>query len=52
MFDEDLQFYYFKLYDYDYNNKLDGIEFMNVMIYYYDEDGDGKNLYYIDDEMG
>lgn len=52
MSDEDLQFHYFKLHDYDHNNKLDGIELMNAMTHYHDEDGDGKNPQYTDDEMG
>lgn len=52
MSDEDLQFHYFKLHDYDHNNKLDGIELMNAMTHYHDEDGDGKNPHYTDDEMG
>lgn len=52
MSDEDLQFHYFKLHDYDHNNKLDGIELMNAMTHYHDEDSDGKNPHYTDDEMG
>ena len=39
MSDEDLQFHYFKLHDYDHNNKLDGIELMNAMTHYHDEEG-------------
>ena len=52
MSDEDLQFHYFKLHDYDNNNKLDGIELMNAMTHYHEEEGEGKNPQYSDDEMG
>lgn len=53
MSDEDLQFHYFKLHDYDNNNKLDGIELMNAMTHYHDEESDeGKSHQYTDDEMG
>ena len=53
MSDEDLQFHYFKLHDYDNNNKLDGIELMNAMTHYHDEEAEeGKNHHYTDDEMG
>ena len=48
MSDEDLQFHYFKLHDYDNNNKLDGIELMNAMTHYHDEEGEGKNPQYSD----
>ncbi|XP_073249241.1 multiple coagulation factor deficiency protein 2 homolog [Porites lutea] len=53
MSDEDLQFHYFKLHDYDHNNKLDGIELMNAMTHYHDEESEeGKSHQYTDDEMG
>ena len=39
MSDEDLQFHYFKLHDYDNNNKLDGIELGNAMTHFHDEEG-------------
>lgn len=38
MSDEDLQFHYFKLHDYDNNNKLDGIELGNAMTHFHDEE--------------
>ena len=50
MNDEDLQFHYFKLHDYDHNNKLDGIELMNAMTHYHDEEGDNK-VQYTDEQM-
>lgn len=37
MSEEELEFYYFKLYDYDKNNKLDGVEIVKVIIYFYGE---------------
>ena len=35
MTEEELQFHYFKLHDYDNNNKLDGIEIINAMTHYH-----------------
>ncbi|KAK2567439.1 Multiple coagulation factor deficiency protein 2-like protein [Acropora cervicornis] len=53
MSDEDLQFHYFKLHDYDNNNKLDGIELMNAMTHYHNEEGaEGKTPQYSENEMG
>lgn len=53
MSDEDLQFHYFKLHDYDNNNKLDGIELMNAMTHYHNEEGEeGKAPQYTENEMG
>ncbi|XP_032235865.1 multiple coagulation factor deficiency protein 2 homolog [Nematostella vectensis] len=51
--EEDLQFHYFKLHDYDGNNKLDGIELMNAMTHYHDEDAAEQNntAQYTDDQM-
>lgn len=47
MSDEDLQFHYFKLHDYDNNNKLDGVELGNAMTHFHDEDNsqDTSNTY-------
>ncbi|NP_001161617.1 NSCDNSF-like protein precursor [Saccoglossus kowalevskii] len=38
MTDEELQFHYFKMHDYDNNNKLDGIELVSAMTHYHKED--------------
>lgn len=35
MSDEELQFHYFKLHDYDQNTKLDGIEIIDAMTHYH-----------------
>ena len=35
MTEEELQFHYFKLHDYDNNNQLDGIEIGNAMTHYH-----------------
>lgn len=48
--EEDLQFHYFKLHDYDGNNKLDGIELMNAMTHYHDEE-DNSTTTYTDDQL-
>ena len=50
MSDEDLQFHYFKLHDYDHNNKLDGIELMRAMTHYHEEEGD-QRVAYTDEQM-
>lgn len=34
MSSEEVQFHYFKLHDYDQNNKLDGLEIMSAMTHY------------------
>jgi len=39
MSDEDLQFHYFRLHDYDGNKKLDGLELMQAMSDYHNESG-------------
>ena len=36
--DDNLQFHYFKVHDYDNNDKLDGIELANAMSHYHDEE--------------
>ena len=35
MTDEELQFHYFKLHDYDNNNMLDGTELISAMTHYH-----------------
>ena len=39
MSNEDLQFHYFRLHDYDNNKKLDGLELMQAMSHYHKESG-------------
>ncbi|CAH1791970.1 unnamed protein product [Owenia fusiformis] len=38
MSEDELQFHYFKLHDYDNNNKLDGLELINAMTHYHKGD--------------
>ena len=38
MSEDDLQFHYFKLHDNDGNDKLDGIELVNAMTHFHDEE--------------
>ncbi|XP_070578775.1 multiple coagulation factor deficiency protein 2 homolog [Ptychodera flava] len=38
MTEQELQFHYFKVHDYDNNNKLDGIELVAAMTHYHEED--------------
>ena len=52
MSDEDLQFHYFKLHDYDDNNKLDGIELGNAMTHFHEEDGKEDSTLYTDEQLG
>lgn len=51
--DEDLQFHYFKLHDSDNNNKLDGIELMNALTHYHDDENSKseEQKTYSDDEI-
>lgn len=51
MSDEDLQFHYFKLHDYDNNNKLDGIELGNAMTHFHEEDGNQDTTTYTDEQL-
>ena len=52
MSNEDLQFHYFKLHDYDNNNKLDGIELGNAMTHFHEEDGQQESTAtYTDDQL-
>ncbi|XP_022803072.1 multiple coagulation factor deficiency protein 2 homolog [Stylophora pistillata] len=39
MSDEDLQFHFFRLHDYDGNRKLDGLELMHAVSHYQNESG-------------
>jgi len=39
---EEMEFHYFKLHDYDNNNKLDGLELMAAMTHYHESGPDGK----------
>ncbi|XP_059156358.1 multiple coagulation factor deficiency protein 2 homolog isoform X4 [Physella acuta] len=38
MTEEELEFHYFKLHDYDNNNKLDGVEIGKALTHFHDED--------------
>lgn len=51
--DEDLQFHYFKLHDSDNNNKLDGIELINALTHYHDDENNknGEQKTYNDEEI-
>ncbi|XP_052766088.1 multiple coagulation factor deficiency protein 2 homolog isoform X2 [Mya arenaria] len=40
MSDEELEFHYFKLHDYDGNNKLDGVEITKAITHFHEDDGD------------
>lgn len=40
--DDAMEFHYFKLHDYDNNDKLDGLELAAAMTHYHEE-GDGGN---------
>lgn len=40
--EEAMEFHYFKLHDYDNNNKLDGLELAAAMTHYHEE-GEGGN---------
>ena len=51
MSDEDLQFHYFKLHDYDNNNRLDGIELGNAMTHFHEEDGKESTTTYSDEQL-
>jgi len=39
MSDEDMQFHYFRLHDYDGNKKLDGLEIFKALSHYHNETG-------------
>ncbi|CAC5396745.1 MCFD2 [Mytilus coruscus] len=46
MTDDELEFHYFKLHDYDGNNKLDGVEVTKAITHFHDEDegkGEGEH---------
>ena len=49
--DENLQFHYFKVHDYDNNDKLDGIELANAMSHYHDEETGERAEEYTEDEL-
>lgn len=49
--DENLQFHYFKVHDYDNNDKLDGIELANAMSHYHDEETGEKAEDYTEEEL-
>ncbi|XP_033115875.1 multiple coagulation factor deficiency protein 2 homolog isoform X2 [Anneissia japonica] len=38
MTDDEIEFYYFKLHDYDQNNRLDGLEIMKAMFHFDEKD--------------
>ncbi|XP_052272739.1 multiple coagulation factor deficiency protein 2 homolog isoform X1 [Dreissena polymorpha] len=42
MTEEELEFHYFKLHDYDGNNKLDGVEITKAITHFHDEEGEGE----------
>jgi len=41
--DEEMEFHYFKLHDYDGNNKLDGLELGAAMTHFHHDDADPAN---------
>ncbi len=41
--DEEMEFHYFKLHDYDGNNKLDGLELGAAMTHFHHDDADAAN---------
>ena len=49
--EENLQFHYFKVHDYDNNDKLDGIELANAMTHYHDEETGEKAEDYTEEEL-
>ncbi|CAL1539076.1 unnamed protein product [Lymnaea stagnalis] len=55
MTEEELEFHYFKLHDYDNNNKLDGVEIGKALTHFHDGDNDvadsSQERPYSDDEM-
>ncbi|XP_052766089.1 multiple coagulation factor deficiency protein 2 homolog isoform X3 [Mya arenaria] len=44
MSDEELEFHYFKLHDYDGNNKLDGVEITKAITHFHEEEGDEEKV--------
>ena len=42
--EEAMQFHYFKLHDYDNNNKMDGLELGAAMTHYHDTDSGGEEI--------
>uniref|UniRef100_A0A0B7A5J2 EF-hand domain-containing protein n=1 Tax=Arion vulgaris TaxID=1028688 RepID=A0A0B7A5J2_9EUPU len=56
MTEEELEFHYFKLHDYDNNNKLDGVEIGKALTHFHDEndeisDGSHHSRTYSDEEI-
>ncbi|XP_077997825.1 multiple coagulation factor deficiency protein 2 homolog [Glandiceps talaboti] len=51
MTDQELQFHYFKLHDYDNNNLLDGIELASAMTHYHEEDEGHEGVPMDEDEI-
>eukprot|EP00794_Sanderia_malayensis_P019978 gene19978-21936_t len=49
--DDNLQFHYFKVHDYDNNDMLDGIELANAMSHYHDEETGEQAEEYTEDEL-
>jgi len=49
--DDNLQFHYFKVHDYDNNDKLDGIELANAMSHYHDEETGEHAEDYTEEEL-
>ncbi|XP_059156356.1 multiple coagulation factor deficiency protein 2 homolog isoform X2 [Physella acuta] len=43
MTEEELEFHYFKLHDYDNNNKLDGVEIGKALTHFHDENDKGSD---------
>ena len=42
MTEAELQLHYFKLHDYDNNNKLDGLELIQALTHYHHDEDDGE----------
>lgn len=51
MSDEEMQFHYFKVHDYDNNNMLDGIELIKAMTHHHGDEEDEQMTTIPDDEL-
>ncbi|XP_065919885.1 multiple coagulation factor deficiency protein 2 homolog [Dysidea avara] len=49
--EEEIEFHYFKLHDYDNNNKLDGLELAAAMTHFHNEDGSKSKAPTLSDEQ-
>ncbi|XP_062604765.1 sex-determining region Y protein-like isoform X2 [Saccostrea cucullata] len=46
MSEDELEFHYFKLHDYDKNNKLDGIEIVKAITHFHADEGEGEQQHH------